>query len=80
MLKTLESMLSSQQYDAKMVEELRSFVKNISEEKYVEAIINMQPYKPKFILCSEILTVGKQEKTSSKMHNFETSPRKELSD
>lgn len=52
MLKTLESMLASQQYDAKMVEELRNFVKNIAEEKYIEAIINMQPYKPKFTLCS----------------------------
>jgi hypothetical protein len=76
MLKTLESMIVSQQYDAKLVEELRNVVRNIPDEKYVEAIINMQPYKPKFILCSEILQVEKQDRKSTRLHNFETSPRK----
>jgi hypothetical protein len=36
------------QYDQSLLDDLKIVIGNIPEENYIEAILNMQPYRPKF--------------------------------
>lgn len=76
MLETLERLALSSQFDHSLIEDLTSLVKRVPEEKFVEAIINLQPYRSNFKTCYTLNTLTRP---SEKQHQ-ETSLGKDLQD
>lgn len=76
MLDSLQRLALSPQFDRNLIEDLTSLVKRVPEEKFVEAIINLQPYKPNFKTCYILNTPNK----STPRQRQETSPGKDLQD
>jgi hypothetical protein len=77
MLETLERLSLSPQFDTGLIEDTTMLVKKIPEEKFVEAIINLQPYKPNFKTCYSLQT---HNKTPARPRNIEISPSKDIQD
>jgi len=48
MLETVDTLKLHAQYDQFLLDDIKMVVGNIPEENYIEAILNMQPYRPKF--------------------------------
>lgn len=76
MLESLERLSFSTQFDHCLIEHLASLVKRVPEERFIEAIINLQPYKPNFKTCY-ILNIP--NRPCAKQHQ-ETSPGKDIQD
>lgn len=48
MLQALQDLAKHPAHDTHLIDDLKTVVLRIPEEKFIEAIINMQPYKPQF--------------------------------
>lgn len=48
MLQTVDKLKLNIKFDHCLLDDLKTVINKISEEKFIEAIINMQPYKPQF--------------------------------
>lgn len=76
MLESLQRLALSPQFDRSLIEDLANLVKRVPEEKFVEAIINLQPYKPNFKTCYILNT---PTRPTARQHQ-ESSPGKDLQD
>ena len=65
MIETVETLKLHAQYDQFLLNDLKIVVQSIPEENYIEAILNMQPYRPKF----KILTYQKNDAFRRKKPN-----------
>lgn len=54
MLDSLDKMALSPQYDRHLLDDLRTVINKIPEEKFIEAILNLQPYKPNFKMSYQL--------------------------
>lgn len=48
MTTAIDSMKKKGIYDLNMLDDLLTIVEGISEQKYIQAILSIQPFKPKF--------------------------------
>lgn len=48
MQQALEQLFAGQLYDCLLIQDLKAIIARIPEDKFIEAIINLQPYKPHF--------------------------------
>lgn len=54
MLDTIEKLALCPQYDRHLLDDLKTVVNKIPEEKFIEAILNLQPYKPNFKMSYQL--------------------------
>jgi hypothetical protein len=76
MLQALQDLAKHPTHDRHLLEDLKTVVVRIPEERFIEAIINLQPYKPQFEL-PQLVEPAVHNRKSSKTHKFELSPKKE---
>lgn len=76
MLNVLQTLINSQQYDLHLVEDLKMVVSKVPDDRFVEAVMNLQPYKPQSELFrnSEPVIFNKK---SIRLERFQLSPKKE---
>jgi hypothetical protein len=46
MVQALQDLAKSARHDARLLEGLKSVVLRVPDDKFIEAIMNLQPYKP----------------------------------
>lgn len=76
MLQALHHLATHPKHDRHLLEELKTVVTRIPEERFIEAIINLQPFKPHFDL-PRLVEAPIHNRKSSNIHKFELSPKKE---
>jgi hypothetical protein len=76
----LEKLALSPQYDRHLIEDLKTIVNKIPEERFVEAIINLQPYKPNFKMSYQLSESKAHTRKTIRLQKFELSPGKDLQD
>ena len=52
MIKCIVRLKNKNIYDNNMLDDLSTIVERIKEEKFIEATLNIQPFKPKFSMRS----------------------------
>lgn len=77
MISTLEKLKVCPVYDINLLDDLKIIIGKIPEEKFIEAIINIQPYKPQFITSTYQRKSTHPHKHHYQAKKFELSPGKD---